>query len=229
MNFRLCFSVFVILSVVLISGCIQQNIPVACTEEAKICPDGSAVGRVLPDCEFAPCPNTTANLPNTTEEEHTSGQQTTTTNKDVYSAGEKINITYSDSGIDRCTCMGPRLIFYKLTGNVWNELSLDIDAFVLGEWRNWMCINGVIRHIPRNLGCDAIACKPGFSKDIFSYEWDAKYYDYAGLVDTCQNSSESIEYPEDVEFPLVAYSFVTAPSGKYKIKFGNAEKIIEIK
>jgi hypothetical protein len=29
---------------------------VACTEEAKICPDGSAVGRVGPDCEFAPCP-----------------------------------------------------------------------------------------------------------------------------------------------------------------------------
>ncbi len=29
----------------------------ACTAEAKICPDGSAVGRVLPDCKFAPCPS----------------------------------------------------------------------------------------------------------------------------------------------------------------------------
>ena len=29
---------------------------VACTMEAKMCPDGSAVGRVPPDCEFAPCP-----------------------------------------------------------------------------------------------------------------------------------------------------------------------------
>jgi hypothetical protein len=29
---------------------------VACTAEAKLCPDGSAVGRVAPDCEFAPCP-----------------------------------------------------------------------------------------------------------------------------------------------------------------------------
>lgn len=28
----------------------------ACTEEAKICPDGTAVGRTGPDCEFAPCP-----------------------------------------------------------------------------------------------------------------------------------------------------------------------------
>jgi len=34
----------------------REYIPVACTEEAKICPDGSAVGRGGPDCEFAPCP-----------------------------------------------------------------------------------------------------------------------------------------------------------------------------
>jgi hypothetical protein len=30
---------------------------VACTMEAKICPDGSAVGRSGPKCEFAPCPS----------------------------------------------------------------------------------------------------------------------------------------------------------------------------
>ena len=30
--------------------------PAACTMEAKICPDGSAVGRTGPDCEFAICP-----------------------------------------------------------------------------------------------------------------------------------------------------------------------------
>lgn len=29
---------------------------VACTMEAKLCPDGSAVGRVGSSCEFAPCP-----------------------------------------------------------------------------------------------------------------------------------------------------------------------------
>lgn len=28
----------------------------ACTLEAKICPDGSYVGRTGPNCEFAPCP-----------------------------------------------------------------------------------------------------------------------------------------------------------------------------
>ncbi len=28
----------------------------ACTQEAKLCPDGSYVGRTGPKCEFAPCP-----------------------------------------------------------------------------------------------------------------------------------------------------------------------------
>lgn len=32
---------------------------IACTEEAKICPDGSSVSRVGPKCEFAPCPGGT--------------------------------------------------------------------------------------------------------------------------------------------------------------------------
>lgn len=30
--------------------------PVACTMEAKLCPDGTAVGRTGPNCEFAACP-----------------------------------------------------------------------------------------------------------------------------------------------------------------------------
>jgi len=34
----------------------NDDIHVACTMEAKLCPDGSAVGRSGPDCKFAPCP-----------------------------------------------------------------------------------------------------------------------------------------------------------------------------
>lgn len=42
-------------------GCTQEESPsgnnsIACTSEAKICPDGSAVGRTGPNCSFAPCP-----------------------------------------------------------------------------------------------------------------------------------------------------------------------------
>jgi len=33
-----------------------SNVPAVCTMEAKRCPDGSAVGRSGPDCDFPPCP-----------------------------------------------------------------------------------------------------------------------------------------------------------------------------
>ncbi len=35
----------------------SDNNPKACTQEAKICPDGSSVGRSGPNCEFTPCPS----------------------------------------------------------------------------------------------------------------------------------------------------------------------------
>jgi hypothetical protein len=46
-----------------IFGCVEQ--PKACTMEAKLCPDGTAVGRTLPNCEFAPCPAVDSNFNNT--------------------------------------------------------------------------------------------------------------------------------------------------------------------
>jgi hypothetical protein len=40
-------------------GTQNKNEPKACTMEAKLCPNGSSVGRSGPNCEFAPCPNGT--------------------------------------------------------------------------------------------------------------------------------------------------------------------------
>ena len=34
---------------------------ISCTADAKLCPDGSAVGRTGPNCEFAACPGENAN------------------------------------------------------------------------------------------------------------------------------------------------------------------------
>ncbi|MBU3918916.1 hypothetical protein KKC63_03380 [Patescibacteria group bacterium] len=36
---------------------VAPPIPSACTQEAKLCPDGSSVSRIGPNCEFAECPN----------------------------------------------------------------------------------------------------------------------------------------------------------------------------
>jgi hypothetical protein len=37
----------------------ENNEQVFCTMDAKLCPDGSYVGRVAPSCEFAACPAST--------------------------------------------------------------------------------------------------------------------------------------------------------------------------
>lgn len=48
-----------IIGVLLIGLVLLNKLPddnVACTLEAKLCPDGSSVGRIPPTCEFASCP-----------------------------------------------------------------------------------------------------------------------------------------------------------------------------
>jgi len=44
----------------------KQPAQIGCTMEAKICPDGSAVGRSGPKCEFASCPDVLLNEPSKT-------------------------------------------------------------------------------------------------------------------------------------------------------------------
>jgi len=54
-----------IMILVLVAGCERQpRINGVCTLEAKICPDGSSVGRTGPNCEFAPCPEDNAGIAN---------------------------------------------------------------------------------------------------------------------------------------------------------------------
>lgn len=58
------FYIFVIIILISLSGCQHErdveapqiNTPEVCTREAKVCPDGTVVGRIIPDCEFEACP-----------------------------------------------------------------------------------------------------------------------------------------------------------------------------
>ena len=63
------FILFLILIVVSISGCIDSEDQIACPADAKLCPDGSSVSRIAPDCEFAECPEVIEPEPNETIEE----------------------------------------------------------------------------------------------------------------------------------------------------------------
>ena len=60
-GFALIIIVLIVIAILVLGGIyyfVVNNTPepVACTEEAKLCPDGSAVGRTGPNCEFAECP-----------------------------------------------------------------------------------------------------------------------------------------------------------------------------
>lgn len=51
-----CLAIALVIILAAVAAILAQSThPKACTLEAKLCPDGSAVGRVLPNCEFAPC------------------------------------------------------------------------------------------------------------------------------------------------------------------------------
>ena len=58
-TYRIVVGVLTIIFVFLVGMLIsykEQTTNVACTAEAKLCPDGSAVGRIGARCEFTPCP-----------------------------------------------------------------------------------------------------------------------------------------------------------------------------
>ena len=55
--------IFVVIASLIITSCKtlpdKKSPKIVCTQEAKLCSDGSYVGRVGPNCEFAPCPSST--------------------------------------------------------------------------------------------------------------------------------------------------------------------------
>jgi|SRR5579872_508469 len=71
--------VFIVFGVVFyfaFKGSFYANHPVACTMEAKLCPDGTSVGRSGPNCDFAPCPNATTTSPTESVLGYLTGQVT---------------------------------------------------------------------------------------------------------------------------------------------------------
>lgn len=61
---KILFGIIMALMIFLISCTPAQNTPQACTMEAKLCPDGTSVGRQGPDCEFAKCPDVKVGMAN---------------------------------------------------------------------------------------------------------------------------------------------------------------------
>ncbi|NCC71568.1 carbohydrate-binding protein, partial [bacterium] len=127
----------------------NDNSSIICTEEAKICPDGSSVVRVGPNCEFAACPDF--------EEENKSNQRLVFSSKPkipmdkIYSInfdkiqnfkGEEISgqgITYSDESFSRNIYRGFNI--NNTYPQIWpidlNDTSWKIGSNRVGEWQEY--------------------------------------------------------------------------------------------
>lgn len=75
MNKLIYFLIAIAVIIIAIAGgaswFFEKNQPqgIACTMEAKLCPDGSYVSRTGPNCEFTPCPTATSTSENGTGQE----------------------------------------------------------------------------------------------------------------------------------------------------------------
>lgn len=111
---------------------------VACTLEAKMCPDGTAVGRVGPSCEFTPCPP--ANLPfqefTATFSIITNGTVRVFTDKKYHNQGSDAFITSSD----------PNTIYVRTPDITWGDffstlpMELSPDCLTTGTGQRF-CTN----------------------------------------------------------------------------------------
>jgi hypothetical protein len=80
--------------------------PVACTADAKICPDGSSVGRVAPDCEFAACPADDSDDSSNDQDNADNSDDNDNTNADDNNDDDDAESSNDDSGVGGLTVSG---------------------------------------------------------------------------------------------------------------------------
>ena len=152
---------------------IKPNL-VACTQEAKICPDGSAVSRVGPNCEFAACPTS----PSPTPDETVYTEATQSASWKTYK-NTKYNFTFKypdaqgeviekDNPIENYPELLNSLALYGINGevdlfiDVWNNLGITIKD---NKSREMWC-NSIIEKQPRTLLRSVLNCLDATPLDL---------------------------------------------------------------
>ena len=120
--------IIIVVTVLIIS--IQSSQPKACTEEAKICPDGSAVGRVPPNCEFAPCPSESCKCP-----------------RGYILEGNACN--------PECYYSTPKCLMPSVSCDTIANCEIDSDCIPLECCHPTSCINKNLRNDCSGIGCTA--------------------------------------------------------------------------
>ena len=147
-----------------------------------------------------------------------SGIQTVSTDKKVYSSGEKVKIHWSDFSLDWCSCSNRGVAIFKQETTGWESVQYQLYGF------GGACVNGQMISLP--MGCDVNFCsfpRPNFESG--DYSWNSKMYERKDIVNSCLDPFNN----KTINVTMQSYELKNAPSGKYKIAFGHAQEIIEIK
>ena len=148
-----------------------------------------------------------------------SGIQSVSTDKKTYSSGEEVKIHWSDFSLEWCTCSNKGVAIFKQETTGWERVQYQLYGFDGGA-----CVNGEIIGLP--MPCDLASCSfPRPNSESGDFSWNSKIYERKGTIDSCLNPFNN----EAINRTMQSYELKNAPAGKYKITFGNAQEIIEIK
>ncbi|MCX6818298.1 MAG: hypothetical protein NTU57_05580 [Candidatus Aenigmarchaeota archaeon] len=130
------------------------------------------------------------------------------TDKSVYSPGEKVLIASSDFGFGMyCTCQNPQLEIYRFADEKWEKIPHNPPLGI------YQCVNETLYHSSAMM-CDTIFCQTKVVEERFEYGWYAQIF--RGEERTCGNKTYTY------------YDKVDAQKGTYKAKYGMAEAVFEI-
>ncbi len=135
------------------------------------------------------------------------------TNKDLYETGEEVVVSFSDFRLLRCTT-GPNINFYYKTSEGWDKIT-HTHPITFG--RSY-CVDGKLAFgaYPADVVSCCILCRPFLSGE---YVWPSQIYERKDEKEICG----------DIPEPILSYRLKLASPGKYKIEFGRAQTIFEIK
>ena len=147
------------------------------------------------------------------------GIQTISIDKKIYSVGEEVKIHWSDLSLKWCTCSNKGIQIFRQGTAGWESAQYQLYGFGGGA-----CVNGGIVSLP--MPCDVVSCSfPRLNFNSGDFLWNSKIYERKGSVDSCLDRYSN----EIINRKMQSYEFKNAPPGKYKIQFGNLNKVIEIR